>query len=149
MTDRPLADRFWAKVDKSAGPDGCWPWIGARHPDGYGHIRVGNKIMTSSRLAYELGTGQPLGELHALHRCSNSWCCNPAPIYAGDNRENSRDRTWAARERRARLPPEMVEAVRFWSKSVGITQPIRIARMLGVSRRTVQRIIRGEIYKNV
>ncbi len=143
---KSLADRFWSHVDKSAGPDACWPWIGARHPDGYGHIRVGNRIMTSSRLACELGSGQPLGELHALHRCGNPWCCNPSHIYAGDNRENARDRTWSARERRARLPLEMVEQVRRLSTC---GSPTGIARTFGIGRRTVQRIIRGEIYRSV
>jgi hypothetical protein len=26
-----VADRFWAKVDTSAGRDGCWPWLGSTH----------------------------------------------------------------------------------------------------------------------
>ena len=28
--------RFWAHVDKSAGPDGCWMWTGAKGTGGYG-----------------------------------------------------------------------------------------------------------------
>lgn len=35
----PLAERFWPKVDKSGGPDACWPWLGGINGDGYGFIR--------------------------------------------------------------------------------------------------------------
>jgi hypothetical protein len=32
--------RFWAKV-KRAGPDDCWPWLGARDKEQYGRAEVG------------------------------------------------------------------------------------------------------------
>lgn len=27
---------FWARVDRSAGPDNCWPWQGSRVSSGHG-----------------------------------------------------------------------------------------------------------------
>ncbi len=29
--DEKMIARFWAKVDKSAGPDGCWMWTAHAH----------------------------------------------------------------------------------------------------------------------
>src|SRR5262245_43781963 len=37
-TDAALLERFWAKVDQSAGPEACWPYLGGRVPFGYGRI---------------------------------------------------------------------------------------------------------------
>jgi len=33
-----LPDRFWSKVDQSAGPNACWPWTAYRNPGGYGEV---------------------------------------------------------------------------------------------------------------
>lgn len=93
---RPFAERFWALVDKSGGPDTCWPWLGKRTkfghglvshaPDGHGH--------TAHRIAYELTHG-PLGPGRlACHKCpggDNPACCNPAHLYNGSWSDNNRD----------------------------------------------------------
>jgi hypothetical protein len=34
----PVEDRLWQRADKSAGPEGCWLWTGARTEKGYGKI---------------------------------------------------------------------------------------------------------------
>src|SRR5438874_974236 len=36
MRSIPLKDGFWSKVDKSGGPDACWPWTGCINAWGYG-----------------------------------------------------------------------------------------------------------------
>lgn len=41
------AKRFWSFVDTSG--DGCWPWIGAGHRDGYGRANVRIKGKTQIR----------------------------------------------------------------------------------------------------
>lgn len=46
-----LEERFWTKVDKSGGPDACWPWTAYRS-GGYGRIGVkghGSDALTASR----------------------------------------------------------------------------------------------------
>ena len=35
---RPLAQRFWEKVDRTGGPENCWTWIGGVDNEGYGTI---------------------------------------------------------------------------------------------------------------
>lgn len=40
-----LAERFWSKVDRSGGSDGCWVWTRARNTWGYGSFGGGGRTM--------------------------------------------------------------------------------------------------------
>lgn len=99
---RPFADvpgRFWAKVDKSGGPDACWPWAGHRSPQGYGKAPLpraataiyGARAMQAHRLAYVLASGPIPAGLLVLHSCDNPPCCNPAHLRVGTYKDNLRD----------------------------------------------------------
>ena len=58
------AAQFWAKVDRSGGPDACWPWLGRLY-GGYGSFGgVG-----AHRVAYELLRGAIPEGRHVDHRC--------------------------------------------------------------------------------
>jgi predicted transcriptional regulator len=89
---RPLAERFWAKVDRR-GPDECWPWTGCRSV-GYGQIREagkGSRVLAAHRVALQLA-GRPVPDgMFACHHCDHPECCNPAHLYAGTALDNSRD----------------------------------------------------------
>ena len=78
----PLAQRFWSRVDKSAGPHGCWPWQGARGKHGRGIISVNGQLEIASRVAFFLQHGH-YPEQFAMHQCEHVWCCNPAHLYDG------------------------------------------------------------------
>ena len=97
---RTLAVRFWAKVDQSAGPSGCWPWCGALNAYGRGVFRLdGGRIVYAHRLALAL-SGRPLADDElACHSCPTKSCCNPAHLYGGDHSDNLRD-AWRKGERR-------------------------------------------------
>lgn len=87
-------ERFWAKVDKSAGAESCWPWKGAVHRDGYGraHDRDGAKKMKiAHRLCYEYAKGAIPDGLDVCHSCDNPICCNPAHLWTGTASDNMRD----------------------------------------------------------
>jgi hypothetical protein len=105
--------RFWSKVDSSAGPTACWPWIGGKSKGRHtirGCYRVGGrrssggKVVYAHRWALILATAEATGEspeaideanrlLDACHddeQCSTPLCCNPAHLFWGTHRENMR-----------------------------------------------------------
>lgn len=84
-----LAARFWAKVDKSAGLNGCWPWISSSHiGDGYGAITIDGHTCYAHRVAYELATGESPGKLWVDHTCFNHACQNPAHLRLATPKQN-------------------------------------------------------------
>lgn len=92
---RPPAERFWPKVDKSAGPDGCWLWTGAiSKQTGYGMFNDGDRITTAHAFAYrtEIGPVPPGLQLdHVRERgCRHRACCNPAHLEPVTPSENNR-----------------------------------------------------------
>ena len=56
---RPLADRFWEKVDVH-GPDECWPWK-ASNVKGYGQLRVGTKLVLQIFQGFLRGGKESIG----------------------------------------------------------------------------------------
>lgn len=88
-------DGFWAKVNKAAGPMGCWVYTGFRKWDGYGWLQrhVGGipRSLTAHRYAWILTHGEPPAGAHIMHKCDNPPCCNPAHLQLGTHDENMKD----------------------------------------------------------
>ena len=71
---RPLAERFWPKVDRR-GPDECWPWLAATT---YGYGVIGDedaRMMKAHRVAWSLIIGPIPDGLVLDHLCRNRACC--------------------------------------------------------------------------
>lgn len=96
---KDLSTRFWAKVDKSAGPVECWPWVGSmfrgsKKTSQRGQFWINGKFIQAHRLAFALGQGMerpPLSDVVIRHTCDNPICCNPAHLLPGTHADNTRD----------------------------------------------------------
>lgn len=71
-----LLDRlqFRTAIDDVSG---CWLWTGAKHPTGYGHIKVKGRVVQVHRAAYELLVGPVPQGLVLDHLCRTPACWNP------------------------------------------------------------------------
>jgi len=98
---------FWDNVDRSGGPEACWPWMRAVGGKGYGNVPDGvGRTLRSSRVAWELTHGPIADGLFVLHRCDNRPCCNPAHLFLGTAGDNIRDCVAKGRHRNRYSPPK-------------------------------------------
>lgn len=101
---RPLAERFWEKIDKN-GPlwngTPCWVWTGARNTFGYGQIQrgAGSGRVQAHILSWEIRTGHAPNNLCVLHHCDNPPCVNPAHLFLGTKKDNTADMTRKGRHK--------------------------------------------------
>lgn len=86
---------FWRKVDKTGGPDACWPWQGAVTTHGYGCFKFtpgrGGRVLGAHKIAYMLTKGEVPAGLQIRHACDNPVCCNPAHLSIGTRKDNAQD----------------------------------------------------------
>lgn len=101
---KTLEERFWAKVDTSAGLDCCWLWTARCTPGGYGQLRVGKTMRYAHRLSYEMSTGEQIGELLQIdHICHRRACVNPAHLRVVTRKENAEYRQGAQSNSKSRI----------------------------------------------
>lgn len=147
MRSRPLAERFWEKVDVGS-PSECWEWTAAKDDCGYGSIgqTQTRKIIRSHRVSYELNRGAiPEGQ-EVRHTCHNPGCVNPNHLIVGTHQENMIDMAKANRAGSSKLSFKQVAAIREMRKRhsygrSGIT--VWLGKWFGISQQQVSRICNG------
>lgn len=152
-------DRYVEKVDKSAGPDDCWPWTGGKDPDGYGIFWDGTylpngrgRYVRVPRWTYEQFVGDLPPEMKILHSCDNPPCVNPAHLSYGTAGDNNRDRKLRGRSKPKRgsthvgskLTEQQVMDIRAAAGT--ITNQVQ-ADTYGVSNQLISMIITRKTWK--
>ena len=160
MVVTPLAQRFWPKVDTSAGPNGCWVWIARRTPDGYGQIGAGRRsggVLYAHRVSFELNFGTIPEGMFVCHRCDNPPCVNPGHLFLGTAEDNSHD----ARDKGRLMVPVLVgESAPPAVLTEGMVRQIIsrraagerlrvLATEFGVSEATISSIARGQTWRHI
>ena len=84
----PSASAALARHVEIEHTTGCWEWVGAITPNGYGQMGYKRKKYSPHRFAYQLFSGPiPQGK-EIDHLCRNRRCCNPNHLEAVTRREN-------------------------------------------------------------
>lgn len=156
-------DRFWSKVDKSGE---CWLWTAATTPAGYGVFWYAGRLEAAHRVSLKL-TGVLLQPHEcALHRCDVRLCVRPDHIFVGSRGDNNRDTVAKGRHRsqiygkesyshmrgannpNAKMTPEMVHYARRQVEMYHRSKA-SVARELGVSRGTIERVVSRAAWQSV
>jgi hypothetical protein len=78
-----LEQRFWSQVDRSGGPDFCWPWTGPMRKDGFARFESESGPVRADRLALAIASGRGFASEERIeHSCPVRSCCNPAHLFA-------------------------------------------------------------------
>lgn len=163
--DKPAnaTDYFWNRI-KVLGPEDCWLWMGAISNHGYGSVLWQGKLCLPHRVAAFLSgkLDSPVWSRSltdkqlALHTCDTPLCCNPRHLYAGDFKDNSKDKSDRGRERCvrgvehycSRFTEEQVREIRA-RFSQGRGSYSALAKQYGVASNAVRKIILGLSYSHI
>lgn len=142
------ADRFWAKVQRSAG---CWLWQGSQlGRDGYGQFvaqagpgKAGQKHLYAHRVAWILARGPLPAGAFVCHHCDNPTCVNPDHLFVGTHTDNMQDasakgRLSVPRKRTRHIKPLVIE--RYLA---GDATQLALAQEYGIHHLTVCRWLKA------
>lgn len=147
-TPDEIKQAFWAHVEKAAGPDGCWLWIGRKDTYGYGVFRaLGER--SAHRVSFVLNKGPIPKGMCVCHECDNPPCIRPDHLFAGTRKQNQEDMkqklrgTHGPKNRHVKLDASDVMRIRllYSAGNVGMTA---LAQEFLVSVEQVRRIVDGE-----
>lgn len=154
---RPVAERFWEKVNIGK-PDECWNWIASVGSAGRGVFGVRGKHYVAPRMAWILTNGEIPEGMFICHTCDNGLCCNPNHLYVGTPSDNAKDREERGRGNRrigqddpkSKLTDDQVRFIKEHYKPFDkVYSQFGLARMMGVSRSTIENIVHGICWKHV
>jgi hypothetical protein len=148
-------ERFWSRVNRSGGPDSCWPWTKHRDKKGYGRFAYSRDANDrfAHRLAWAFTHGHP-GELLVCHRCDNPPCCNPSHLFLGTVADNNADRDAKGRGNRGTkngqvvLTEAQVCAIRSTYAAGGISQDA-LGKQYGIDQGHVSRIVNRKLWPHL
>lgn len=156
-----INSRFWSKVDKSVGDDGCWNWTAYKCEWGYGIFGLsGRRLVKAHRYAF--GLDRIPGGFCVLHKCDNPACVNPAHLFLGTNKDNIADKVSKGRQAKgasikqkvgekninAKLNSKQVLEIRKMF-SCGEKTKTELGRMFGVTMPSIYAIVKNKTWRHL
>lgn len=151
-----VAHRLMLLVDRSGGPDACWPFDGKQYKGGYCHMQVDLVGHPAHVWAFLDDGGELTPEKpFVLHSCDNPPCCNPRHLRAGSAKDNASDRDRRQRNiyhigsanGSAKLTEDQVRDIRQRVGPRGLC--VALADEFGVSHSAISNIRRGIVWRHV
>jgi hypothetical protein len=160
-------ERFWSRVDRSGGPDACWPWLGHRMRSGHGQVGFRRRVWLTHRVAYTLARAEIAAGMAICHSCDNPPCCNPAHLFEGTRADNNADKMAKGRHvtpaglwNGSSLHPESRPRGEGHARSVLTDDVVRrlraanasagdLAVEFGLARSTVRDVVSGRTWRHV
>ena len=149
-------DDVKSRLNKNSKQVGdCIEWQGALDKDGYGRIRVGNRICVRvHRASWAIANNKDPVGLLVCHHCDNPKCINPKHLYLGTVLQNNRDRVNRGRSNTqhgeslpiAKLNIDLVNEILNEYQKEDMSQAM-VAKLFGVSQATVSLIVSGKYWK--
>ncbi len=160
------------------GKKKCWGWCGSKLPTGYGRFDLG-RLEYAHRVSYSIYVGTIPKGLCVCHHCDNPSCVNPNHLFAATQKENIADMHRKGRDNHQgalgdrnsmRLYPEKVprgekhgnaklteedvlQIRQLYEKGCnsGCTKHsgIKLAKMFGVHKKTIYKIVKGVAWSHV
>jgi hypothetical protein len=132
----------------------CHIWQGAT-TDGYGRIRVKDKMMLAHRLAFELHHDRPIRDgMLIIHSCHNRACCNPDHLREGTHQDNMTDMVSAGRSLtgiqrggRIKMTPDKVSELRAMRDAGATYRQLR--EHFSISQGCVNQIVTQKTWKAI
>lgn len=84
-----LLERFMSLISPEPNT-GCWIFLGALDPSGYGVFSISRKRFRAHRVAYELLVAPIPDGLVLDHLCRSRWCSNPGHLEPVTSSENTK-----------------------------------------------------------
>lgn len=129
---------------------GCWEWMGAKNPTGYGFIRKFSNKVAAHRTAAELIIGRKTTKW-VLHKCDNPSCINPSHLFLGTVKDNVMDMVAKGRnvsvggERHGTAKLKWSEVLKIRGMKLGV---VKTGEMFNVSKSLVSAIRLNRIWKH-
>lgn len=107
MTRRRYAtpeESFLARTEPIVGDPGCIVWTGSLAGGGYGHMRVGGRMVKTHRYAWERANGPIPDGMVLDHMCWERACCNVEHLRLATPAQNAQNRAGVRSGRVHHLP---------------------------------------------
>lgn len=149
MINQKSIDLFKSHLEEKSS--GCLEWTGSTTRDGYGKVKIKQKVYGAHRIAFLIHNRCLPKDKEIMHKCDNKLCCNPEHLVAGTHKDNMQDMIKKGRQGKVKnkiikLTIEKVTEIRRLSDE-GLSKH-KIASRFNISCHHVRDIVNNVYWKD-